>query len=144
MASEPIRTELILEDEPRRLPSVKAAVIHPAQRLGFAPSEQAELTEAAEEACRGAFPLLDSADGGLHLIVEEFPDRIEVSIEYFGEPLPAAGLDSFAVTGATDDPPLGVSGALLLTRVDRVLYETRDRLSRMTLVKYLPGRAPKS
>jgi hypothetical protein len=144
VASEPIRTELILEDEPRLLPSVKAAIIHPAQHLGFAPSEQAELTEAAEEACRGAFPLLDSADGGLHLIVEEFPDRIEVSIEYFGEPLPAAGLDSFAVTGAADDPPPGASGALLLTRVDRVLYETRDRLSRMTLVKYLPGRAPKS
>lgn len=143
MASEPIRTELILEDEPRLLPSVKAAVIHPAQRLGFAPSEQAELTEAAEEACRGAFPLLDSADGGLHVIVEEFPDRIEVSIEYSGEPLPAAGLDSFAVTGTADDAPLGISGALLLTRVDRVLYETRDRLSRMTLVKYLEGRAPK-
>jgi hypothetical protein len=117
--------------------------MHPAQRLGFAPSEQAELTEAAEEACCGAFPLLDSADGGLHLIVDEFPDRIEVSVEYSGEPLPAAGLDSFAVSGTADDAPLGISGALLLTRVDRVLYETRDRLSRMTLVKYVQGRAPK-
>lgn len=143
VASEPLRTELIFEDDPRLLPSVKAAVIHPAQHLEFAPPEQAELAEAAEEACRGAFPLLDSADGDLHLIVDEFPDRVEVSVEYSGEPLPAAGLDSFAVTGAPDDAPLGVSGAMLLTRVDRVLYETHDRLSRMTLVKYLPGRAPK-
>ena len=52
--------------------------------------------------------------------------------------LPAVGLEAFAVSGATSGEASGLNGQELLSRVDRVLYNSEDGVARTTLVKFLP------
>jgi len=94
------------------------------------------------DACRETFPLLESESAGtrdLRMIVEDFPDRVQVTIEHSGEAKPTGGLDSF-VGGSKEGVAAGLSNSLQDTRVDRVQYDTREGLSRMTLIKYRDGR----
>jgi hypothetical protein len=133
-AVEHTRSELLLMDDPRLMPALLGVVSYVAKRAELPVEEEARLAEAAEQACQNTFPLLNRADPMLKLVVEDFPDRIEITLEHSGTALPSAGLDSFASHGQQE--PAKGSGALLLTQVDRVLYETRNGRSRMTLVKY--------
>ena len=94
------------------------------------------------DACRDTFPLLGNENSGnrdLRMIVEDFPDRVQVTIEHSGEAKPTAGLDSF-VGGSKEGVAAGLSNSLQDTRVDRVQYDTHQGRSRMTLIKYRDGR----
>jgi hypothetical protein len=75
------------------------------------------------------------------VIVSDFPDRVEVAIEHSGESLPSAGLDTFA--GAAIGSQARLSDALQKNSVDRVQYESRNGVSRMTLIKYCDSRRAK-
>jgi hypothetical protein len=66
-------------------------------------------------------------------------DRIEIAIHCRGQVLPAIGLDAFAFSGAPTAGAAGHKGLELLSRVDRVLYNAEDGVSRTTLVKFLPA-----
>ena len=85
-----------------------------------------------------------SKDSSLKVIVSDFSDRVEVSIEHSGESLPSAGLDTFCDAASSAGSQTGLSGALQKTSVDRVQYETRDGVSRMTLIKYCDERRAKA
>jgi anti-sigma regulatory factor (Ser/Thr protein kinase) len=85
-----------------------------------------------------------SKDSVLKVIVSDFPDRVEVAIEHSGESLPSAGLDTFCHAASSAGSQAGLSGALQKTSVDRVQYETRDGVSRMTLIKYCDERRAKA
>jgi hypothetical protein len=143
MTSEPATTELILHDDARLLAAVGAVVSFSSTRCGLSQEAQDGLSTAAVQACRETFPLLSetkTSDPEVKMIVSDYPDRVEVAIEHSGEALPTAGLHTFA--GNPDaGGDAGLSSALQNTSVDRVQYETRDGVSRMTLIKYCPRKA---
>lgn len=128
---------MLIEDDPRLIGAVTSVVLHAGQRAGLSAFAQEELAAAAEQACRSTFPLLEGEDPFVRITVEDFPDRVEVRLEHTGTPEPSAGLETFFVGDAGEEKPDGPTGAMLLSQVDRVLYETHDGKSRTTLVKYL-------
>ncbi len=136
------RVVLKLSNDPRLVAGVAGAVGHIAERAGLDAGAQADLVAAAEEALRQTFPLRADAGALLGVTIEDFPDRIEVTLEHQGHPLPAAGLETFAVPGAEETG--GLSGLKLLARVDRVQYDTQGGVSRMTLIKYVRPQSSKS
>lgn len=147
MGIDPTRTELTLNDDPRLMAGVVAIVSFAAHRCGLSSGAQEGLAAAAAEACRETFPLVNgngSKDSSLKVIVSDFADRVEVSIEHSGESLPSAGLDTFCDAASSAGSQTGLSGALQKTNVDRVQYETRDGISRMTLIKYCDERRAKA
>jgi len=141
MTTDHIRTELTIHNDARLIAGVSAIVSHLAQVAGLPVESQEGLAAAVVDACHDTFPLVNGEDehnGALQMVVEDFPDRVEVTIEHAGEALPSAGLDSFC--GGGEGVAAGISNSLQETRVDRVQYETRDGRSRMTLIKYCGGR----
>jgi hypothetical protein len=145
VTTDPSRTELKIHDDPRLISAVGAIVSHSAHRAGLPREAQQDFAEAAMDACRKTFPLLgndNSANRALRMVIEDFPDRVQVTIEHSGESKPTAGLDSFA--GGSKDRVAGkMSASLQDTRVDRVQYDTHGGRSRMTLIKYRDERKAK-
>lgn len=142
MTTDPAPIEFTVTDDPRLIAAVGPIVSHASERAGLPESVQKGFAEAAVDACRETFPLLNGNDPTIKLIVADHPDRVEVTIEHSGEPLPSAGLDTF-IFGATEGTAPKISAALLNTDVDRVKYETCDGRSRTILIKYLDGHRPK-
>ena len=145
VTTDPSRTELKVHDDPRLISAVGAIVSHSAHRAGLPREAQQDFAEAAMDACRKTFPLLgndNSANRALRMVIEDFPDRVQVTIEHSGESKPTAGLDSF-VGGPKDRVAGKISASLQDTRVDRVQYETHEGRSRVTLIKYRDERKAK-
>jgi anti-sigma regulatory factor (Ser/Thr protein kinase) len=117
------RIELKLPNDPRALSAVAGAVEHMAQRAGFLTPQQKELAVATEAACQAVFRRLHEPEATLMVIVEEYADRVEVTLEHTG--------DAPSADGNCRD---------LLARMDRVDYRTANGLSRWTLIKYAPAR----
>ena len=134
MTTEHARVELSFSDDPWLLRGVSGAVAHVARRAGLDEEAQQSLIAATEQACLDTFKLLSSNHDLLHVLIEDFADRIEVTLEHHGEALPSAGLETFV---GFEDQAGDLSGLMLLARVDRVLYDTESGTSRMTLVKYI-------
>jgi hypothetical protein len=145
VTTDPSRTELKVHDDPRLISAVGAIVSHSAHRVGLPREAQQGFAEAAMDACRETFPLLgndNSANRDLRMVIEDFPDRVQVTIEHSGESKPTAGLDSF-VGGPREHVAGKISASLQDTRVDRVQYDTHEGRSRMTLIKYRDERKAK-
>jgi hypothetical protein len=134
VTTEHSRVELTYPNDPWLQGVVNLAVVRFAQRAGLDEKAQAELAAATGQACADTFKLLTGADNELTVVVEDFADRVEVTLNHRGEALPSAGLETFA--GLGEGGPEDLSGLALLSRVDRVLYETTDGTSRTILVKY--------
>lgn len=146
MSNEPARTELTLPHDERLLAAISTVVQHASQRCGLSVESQEGLAFAAIEAAREAFPLMGGRTADepkVKVVVSDYPDRVEVAIEHTGAPEPTAGLDTF-VKDAVAGSDAGLSMALQTTQVDRVQYETRDGVSRMTLIKYCDGSKSKA
>lgn len=144
MAADQTRVEMRLSDDARLVSAVAGAAMHFAQRTGFDVAGQSDLMAATEAACRDTFKLLSPNGSMLAVTIQDFPDRVEVILEHQGEALPTVGLDTFAFDEDEDGGGSDLTGLVLLSRVDRVQYQTESGTSRTTLVKYLPGRSPKS
>jgi hypothetical protein len=128
----------VLHNDARLLAAVGAVICFSSTHCGLSPEAQDALTSAAVTACKETFPLLPKDSGGdatLKMVVADYPDRIEVQIQHKGEASPTAGLDSFA-GNLQAAGGVGLNAALQGTSVDRVQYETKDGVSRMTLIKY--------
>ena len=85
MTTEPARTELLLHDDARLLAAIGAVISFAGTHCGLSTENQEALTTAAVEACKETFPLVPpGADGerALKLVVADYPDRIEVEIQY--------------------------------------------------------------
>jgi hypothetical protein len=144
MSTDPSRTELTLQDDPRLIAGVAAIVLFAGQRCGLSNDAQESLAAATTDACRETFPLVNTngnSNSSLRVIISDFPDRVEIAIEHSGESLPSAGLDTFVGSGSGSQARL--SDALQKTSVDRVQYESRAGVSRTTLIKYCEGRRAK-
>lgn len=137
MTTEHSRVELEFPNDPWLMRAVYAAVAWSAQRVGLDEAAQADLVAATEQACSDTFKLLPEDHNQLTVVVEAFADRVEVTLLHHGEALPSAGLETFAGLGEGESADL--SGLMLISRVDRVQYETADGTSRTILVKYANG-----
>jgi len=136
VSEETKRAQLKLSGGAGLIPAASAATEHFAEEAGLDEPTRGALVAACEQVCGDALLRAESKEGTLDVTIDQFPDRIEISIAHPSVSGPAIGLDSFlgAATG-----PSGTTGAMLLSRVDRVRYETVGQASRMILVKYLPG-----
>jgi hypothetical protein len=138
MTGSPSRIEVSLHNDPRLLAALATIASHAARRAGLNRGAQDAFAEAAVDACRDTFPLVnpnpENQMGMLHVVIQDFHDRVEMAIEHNGEALPTAGLDTFCAQVGIGGQSL--SAALQVKKVDRVQYETRDGISRVILIKY--------
>ena len=76
------RIECHLDHDPRLLASVETIVAHAAGRAGFSEDAQREVAVAAAQASREmAVSANGNAGATTRLIVDEFPDRLELTFE---------------------------------------------------------------
>jgi len=115
------RIECTFDNDPRLIASLGVVVSHAAKRAGLSEKNQEQVTTAAVEASR---EMLTSANGDrtgaskTKLIVEEFSDRLEVTIE-----------------SAAGAKPEEFRNRLEAAGTDRVRCDGREGRVRVTLVK---------
>jgi hypothetical protein len=136
VACEHSRTVLHLSRDDRLIAAVGGAVSHFAERVGIENAACNLLTSALEELCRQTLPLLNRNGDGLDVAIEDFDDRLQISVEHKGEAQPSVGVESFIAECARDSDQR-LTGMRLLRSVDRIEYDARSGRIRTTLVKYL-------
>jgi anti-sigma regulatory factor (Ser/Thr protein kinase) len=130
------RTILHLSRDDRLIAAVGAAVAHFAERVGMENATCSLLTSALEELCRQTLPLLNGKGDGLDVAIEDFDDRLQISVEHKGKPHPSVGVESFIAECARESKQR-VTGVHLMRTVDRIEYDARGGSIRTTLVKYI-------
>ncbi len=143
MAEEFTRAEFRISPHADLVLGVVAAAEHFGHRKNLVDVAVQALTRATKEACLSTFHLLSGDTPTLDVMMAEFNDRIEVTIEHQGEALPTAGLDTFLDAVAEEASPGELTGFLLMTLVDRVQYQTVAGTQRMTLIKNTPAASSK-
>jgi hypothetical protein len=136
VAREHSRTILHLCGDDRMIAAVGGAVAHFAERVGMEDAARSLLTVALEDLCRQTQPLLNGNGEGLEVAIEDFDDRLQISVEHRGEAQPSVGVESFIAECARESKQR-VTGLHLMRTVDRIEYDARDKSVRTTLVKYL-------
>jgi hypothetical protein len=137
MTDEATRVELHLDRDPRLISAVRSAVHFQALRAGLEEEGCESFALASEVVCREALMQLTDADGGLDVTLDTFPDRMEISIHHHGQLVPVVGLETFTLPGAAGGGAGGLNGMELLSRVDRVMFNSEEGVARTTLVKFL-------
>jgi hypothetical protein len=94
------------------------------------------LIGALEDLCRQTLPLLNGNGEGMDVAIEDFDDRLQISVEHRGEAQPSVGVETFIAECARESKQ-PVTGVHLMRTVDRIEYDARDGSIRTTLVKYL-------
>lgn len=133
MNAEHTRTELKLTGDERLLAGVRGAVEHVANRHGLTVEERVDLGVAAGQACRAAMLQLDETGSLCDVIIDDYEDRVEVSVESPRHPKSAKTNSSLGSLAAV---PLGEREAEMKKRVDRVHRDTSNGRERVILVKY--------
>jgi hypothetical protein len=137
MTGESTRVQFHLDRDPRLISAVRSAVHFQASRAGLEEESCENFAIASEDVCKEALTQLTDADGGLDVTLDTFPDRMEISIHHRGQLTPAVGLETFALPGADAGGAGGLNGVELLSRVDRVMFNSEAGVARTTLVKFL-------
>ena len=137
MKDESTHVELHLDNDPRLICAIRSVVHFQASRAGLEEQGCESFALASEDVCREAFTQITDADGGLNVTLDTFPDRMEISIHHRGRLAPAVGLESFAFVDPAAGGAGGLNGMELLSRVDRVMYNSEEGVARTTLVKFL-------
>ena len=140
MTDESTRVELHLDRDPRLISAVRSAVHFQALRAGLEAEHCENIALASEDVCREALTQLTDADGGLNITLETFPDRMEICIHHRGRLVPAVGLETFALPDAAGSGAGGLNGMELMSRVDRVMFNSEEGVARTTLVKFLQAK----
>ncbi|HEV2490920.1 MAG TPA: hypothetical protein VGT03_14030 [Candidatus Acidoferrales bacterium] len=130
MSAERIHAELKFTHDSRFLPGVRAAVEFIAARDGLSDAERENLGAASELLARECMAGLGEKDPPCKVQIEDFDDRIEVRLEHAARPAEASG------AGASKAGTPAARGAEVMRRVDRVLYDARNGISSVTLVKF--------
>jgi len=141
VASETTRVLLTFDWDPGLVAAVGGAVAHFAERAGFDARTSEALVAAAEGVCRGTLKAREAIADKLTVTIEDFPDRLEISLEHHGLSIPAAAHQTLAIPGAEASTLTALSGLGPLSRIDRVLYDTQGNTSRVTLVQYLHAKS---
>lgn len=127
------RTELKLSRDERLLAGVRGAVEHVANRHGLTVEARVDLGVAAAQACRAATVQLNQTGSLCDVIIDDYEDRVEVSVESPRHPKSArinSPRNSLAAV------PLEEREREIEKRVDRVHRDTSNGRERIILVKY--------
>ena len=143
MTDEPVRVVFHMDQSWDLVGVFCCAVEHQAIHAGFETEDGAQLARAAGDVCREAIAQAGGQGEGVDVTLETYPNRMEVAIHCRGQHMPPVGLDAFAASDARALASGGLNGIELLSRVDRVLYNSADGIARTTLVKFLPTYRPK-
>lgn len=130
MSAERTHTELKFTHDSRFLPGVRAAVEFVAARDGMSDAERENLGAASELLARECMAGLGEKDPPCRVLIEDFDDRIEVRLEH------AARLAEASGAGSSKAGTPAARGPEVMRRVDRVLYDARNGISSVTLVKF--------
>ena len=137
MNAAPSQVELLLPNDKRLAAAVDAVVAHASERAGLTPQEEKELERSTAEACEETF-LAATRNGNFNpmvrVVISDFPNRVEVSIEESEEA--RAGQSGTSAPAEMPDP---VTAALEHMNVDRVHHELREGKSCTVLVKHHAG-----
>jgi hypothetical protein len=139
MTDEPVRVVFHMDQTSDLVGVFCCAVEHQAIHAGFETEDGAQLARAAGDVCREAIAQAGENGEGVDVTLETYSDRMEVAIHCRGQVLPPIGLESFAAGDLLGAGAGGFNGLELLSRVDRVLYNSADGVARTTLVKFLPA-----
>jgi hypothetical protein len=131
--AEHTRTELKFSRDERLLAGVRGAVEHVANRHGLTAEERVDLGVAARQACRAAMVQLDETGSLCDVIIDDYEDRVEVSVESPRHPKSAKINSSLGSLAAV---PIEEREAEMKKRVDRVDRDTSNGRERVILVKY--------
>jgi hypothetical protein len=137
MTDEPVRVTFRLDRDPLLVSVMRSAVRFQALQAGLDEQACGEFAGAYEDVCQKTLTQVTDPERGLEVTLETFPDRIEIGIHCDGQTMPAIGLETFACADVLGRGKDGLNGLELLSRVDRVLYNTEQGAARTTLVKYL-------
>ncbi|HLJ41365.1 MAG TPA: hypothetical protein VKT50_07735 [Candidatus Acidoferrales bacterium] len=133
MNAEHTRTELKFSRDERLLAGVRGAVEHVANRHGLTTEERVDLGVAAGQACRAAMVQLDENGSLCDVIIDDYEDRVEVSVESPRHPKSAKIETSLGSLAAVS---LEERETEIEKRVDRVDRDTNNGRERIILVKY--------
>ena len=139
MSDQPVRVVFHLDQDRKLVDVFCSAVQHQALQAGLQAEHGTQLATAAADVCHETISRLGGNGEIVDVTLDTFTDRIEIAIHSRSLALPAVGLDRFAPSGSRSGDDRGVSGVDLLSRVDRVLYNTDGGVARTTLVKFLPA-----
>lgn len=139
MSGEPVRVVFHFDQDWDLVGVFCCAVEHQAIHAGFETEDGAQLARAAGDVCREAMAQVGESGGGVDVTLDTYPNRMEVAIHCRGQQLPPIGLDAFATADSAASSSTGLNGLELLSRVDRVLYNSADGAAKTTLVKFLPA-----
>jgi hypothetical protein len=115
------RVECTFDNDPRLVASLGAVISHAAKRAGLAEKTQEDIAHALVQASREILVTGNGAGSGVsktNLVVEEFSDRLEVTIE-----------------SSACAKPEGIRKRLEGTATDRLRCDGREGLVRITLLK---------
>ncbi|MGA8365747.1 MAG: hypothetical protein ACLQMT_11845 [Candidatus Acidiferrales bacterium] len=133
MPTDTRRTECTLDNDSRLLAGFAAIVSTGARRAGLAEADQENFAAAVMECCREAFALVErkgSRDSALHIAIENFPGRVEATIDYAGR-APAGVRNSPCQCAASESAPTASPSP----HAASAQYETNNGRCRVTLTQ---------
>ena len=139
MTDEPVRVVFHLNQGWNLVGVFCSAVEFQAIQAGFETEAGAQLARAAGDVCRETISKLGGDSEVVDVTLDTFSDRIEIAIHCRGQALPVLGLETFALSDPITGGTGGLNGLELLSRVDRVLYNSEGGVAKTTLVKFLPS-----
>ena len=126
MSTEPVRIEFSLQNDRRLLEGARTIFAHAAKQTGLAEAVRQEFSLATLDKCREAFALAEERgrpDSAIHVLVGEFPDRVEIAIEYFGDLEPGASASKSDAKGRD-----GAFGMQIFDSVEGQSFDGRSRV----------------
>lgn len=136
MSAERTHTELKFSGDPRFISGIRAAVEFIAARDGLNDADRLSIGAAWEMVARNCMAGLSNQHPLCRVLIDDFDDRMEIRLEHPSCVSPAAGKNSSSAA-----KPEASRGLEVMRRVDRVLYDARNGMSSVTLVKYF-GKKP--
>jgi hypothetical protein len=124
------RVELRFTGDARILAGVCGAVNHLAEVAGMDEPGRAALVAAIEDVCQEALHLFPNNDGPIEMSLAAVNGQIETTMTLHGVAGQAGGAEKVQRT--------------LTGRIDRVTQDARGDTIRLTLLKNLGGRSPKT
>jgi len=120
MSAECVRIECALQDDPRLTAAIPLLISHSARLAGIAETVSKAFANEAAELCRKVLSGLAQTeeDPAIQLLIDQFQDRVEVTLEYSGS------------------QPLVPRGAAQPAVGDSVQQESVDGKSRMKFTKF--------
>ena len=124
MSADSVRIDCVFQDDPRLLEAVHLMVSHAARVVGVSEKDAAALAHQVVDTCRKVFaaPSLPVGEAAVHLLVDQFHDRVEITLEYPGPP--------------ADLEKLGDAAASAHRAADSLQHQSVSGRSRLVFTKY--------